>query len=56
MIDMGLFRECCSVVTILPQILSLNPLEFVHALSIRTSQLDQRNRIVMLWNEVGDIY
>ena len=30
-------------------IISLNPLKFVHALSIRISQLDQRNRLYALF-------
>lgn len=46
MIDMGLFRKCCSVVTILPQILPLNTLVCVLPLSIRTTQLNQLNKAI----------
>ena len=46
MIDMGLFRKCCSIVTILPQILSLNTLICILPLSLRTSQLNQLNKAI----------
>ena len=49
MIDMGLFLKCCSVVTILPQILSLNTLVCVLPLSIRTSQLNQLNKAIRVF-------
>ena len=47
--DIRQIRICASRVAELGAHLSLNPLNFVHALSIRISQLDQYNRLYALF-------